>query len=391
MHSNTERLSAWRHLWAIAVVAFLLVVAPAARKRPLRQEIVDGATIEAPQASLHRWWTTLQEQVVAADSTRAVSSEYVSRLPADQQDLCERFSQVCLDSVNGDDERSSSETSSSRRDSSLRERVFGIGLAEMTDFALAAPFLLASKWTAFTEMVLSLGILKDKYLSRFAALQEKLAPFLLITQEERAETAAAATRPPSRPRTHRRQSSKRGKKHAVHEASEHADLAPQGRYSAAGAAVADAAAATAAAAAAEGTDVGIDMEYVRISWTELQQLAEEERQVASTYLALAAEGNLFHSAPDDCLWEALLQQVVIKATAAASAAKSGLTATFPDLYREGTEGYNTAFAALAAADDHIRLLLSQQQDTYAGSQPVLFFLRGILLSICEGGECTGVF
>ncbi|OEH77335.1 hypothetical protein cyc_03781 [Cyclospora cayetanensis] len=88
---------------------------------------------------------------------------------------------------------------------------------------------------------------------------------------------------------------------------------------------------------------------------------------------------LFHSPPDDALWAALLQQVAAKAAAAAKAAKHGLTSTFLDLFHGGTHGYNVAFAKVVAADERIRLLLLEQQDSYAGSQPVFFF-SGALFS-----------
>lgn len=391
MASSSDKHSTLQFLWAAAIVTFLIGVAPTARRR-LRQTVVEETvSLATPtQASPLGWWMALRQQTVAADSTREVSSEYVSRLPLMQQALCERFSLICLDSSN------ISNIKGAAAEGGLRDRVMGLGLREMTDFALAAPFLLTSKWSAFTEMVLQLGIVKDRYLVRFAALQERLAPFLTTPNSAAAETAASTRNQVSQPppqvgltRSVGRQLSRRGRKQTMHEAAGNPPLPPPREYSGLTARAADAAAATAAAAAAEGTADGIDMEFVRLRWAELQELAEEERQLASTYLALAAEQNLFNSIPDDCLWEALLQQVVIKATAAAAAAKSGLTATFPDLYHEGTEGYQAAFAALAAADDRIRLLLLQQQDTYAGSQPVLFFVRGILLSVCEPGECSG--
>ncbi|CDJ34093.1 uncharacterized protein EMH_0059460 [Eimeria mitis] len=398
MASPSEKRSALQFLWAAAIVTFLIGVAPAARRR-LRQTVVEeNAPIATPtQGSPHGWWMALQQQTVAADATREVSSEYVTRLPLMQQALCERFSLLCLDSNTSDNDSSSSDRT---EDGSLRERVRGLGLKEMTDFALAAPFLLTSKWTAFTEMVLQLGIIRDKSLTRFSALQQRLAPFFptensaTAAESAEAEPAPAPERkrvspPPSpsgSPRTPSRQLSRRGRKQPAHESADLPPLPPPREYSGRTALAADAAAATAAAAAAEGTADGVDMEFVRLTWTELQDLAEEERQLASTYLALAAEQNLFNSIPDDSLWEALLQQVVNKAAAAAAAAKSGLMATFPDLYHEGTEGYQVAFAALAAADERIRLLLLQQQDTYAGSQPVLFFIRGILISLCEPGR-----
>ncbi|CDI75227.1 hypothetical protein, conserved [Eimeria praecox] len=399
MASLSEKRSTFQFLWAAAILTFLIGVAPTARRR-LRQNVVDES---APpigthsQGGQHGWWVTLQQQTVAADATREVSSEYVARLPIMQQALCERFSLICLDTstTNG-----SSSSTSSMQDGSLRERVMGLGLREMTDFALAAPFLLTSKWAAFAEMVLQLGIIRDKCLMRFAELKHRLAPFFppqnSSSSAEAETTAESTTELMATPlpaaashRSHGRPLSRRGRKQTAHEATEMPPVPPLREYTGLTATAADAAAATAAAAAAEGTAEGIDMEPIRLMWTELHELAEEERQVASTYMAIAAEQNLFSSIPDDSLWEALLQQVVIKAEAAAAAAKSGLTATFADLYHEGTDGYQAAFAVVAGADERIRLLLLQQQDTYAGSQPVLFFLKGIILSICEPGECSG--
>ncbi|CDJ54087.1 hypothetical protein, conserved [Eimeria brunetti] len=395
MASSSEKRSTLQFLWAAAIVTFLIGVAPTVRRR-LRQTVIEESVpIATPtQGSPHGWWMALQQQTIAADATREVSSEYVTRLPLMQQALCERFSLLCLDN----NTTTNSSEDSNTQDGSLRQRVLGLGLKEMTDFALAAPFLLTSKWSAFTEMVLQLGIIRDKSLAKFAALQQRLAPFFPTQNPAATEESPQAAEPkensarPSQtgsPRTLDRQLSKRGIKQPVHEATENPPVTLPREYSGLTAIAADAATATAAAAEAEGTADAIDMGFVRRTWMELQELAEEERQLATTYLALAAEQNLFNSIPDDSLWEALLQQVVAKAAASVAAAKSGLTAAFPDLTHEGTEGYQTAFAALAAADERIRLLLLQQQDTYAGSQPVLFFIRGILLSICEPGECSG--
>ncbi|CDI77203.1 hypothetical protein, conserved [Eimeria acervulina] len=368
-------------------------VAPTARRR-LRHSSVDESVVLATPTTPIGWWMTLRQQTVAADATRQVSSEYVTRLPRLQQSLCERFSLICLDpSTSGD---ASGTEGSNDHEGGLRDRVKGLGLKEMTDFALAAPFLLTSKWSAFTEMVLKLGIVKDGFLKRCACLFQELAPFFPMRISDVATEAAPKRRhsiPPfslvAQRRTTSGQLAKRERQQAMHKAAETPPVPPPREYSRITAMAADAAVATAAAAAAEGTADGIDMRLVRRKWTELQELAEEERQLAVTYLALAAEQNLFSSVPDDSLWEALLQQVVLKATAAVAAARSGLTATYPDLHHEGTDGYQTAFSTLAAADERIRLLLAQQQDIYAGSQPVLFFVRGILLSICEPGECNG--
>ena len=366
MGSSKDRRGALRGHWILALVAFLISGAPTARKIYLRQhsqEVHLGGPSGAPKG----FWVTLQQQAVAADASRSVSSEYLARITPEQQSMCERFALVCLgsSSSNSSSKSNSSSNSSSRSNSSsnsssksnsssnsssnrtLRGRVEGQGLREMMDFALAAPALLTSTWMVFTELVLQLGIQRDKYLSYFAALQQHLSPFLLPPDGADADVGAAA------------------------------------------ATAADAAAATAAAAAAEGTEDGVDMGFIRLSWTELQQLAEEEQQLANTYLSLAAEGALFHSPPDDCLWAALLQQIAAKAAATAAAAKQGLNAAFQDFYHEAIEGYAAAFAAIVAGDDGIRLLLLQQQDTYTGSHPVSSFMRAILLSFCHPGECNG--
>lgn len=335
-------------LWTVALLAFL--IAGSSRKLLVRHNDAATKFLSAPSPSPKGFWMALQQETVAADAARSVSGEYFRRLPQEQRVLCERFSRLCLDT--------NKNSTSSFRGASLKERVKGTALAEMTDFALTAPVLLSSHWAVFAEMVMQLAILKNKYLCQLGALQERLAPFMLPRDgAPAAETEAEG------------------------------DLALAAVDTAASAA--DAAAATAAAASAEGTSDGIDMEYVRFGWKELQQLAEEEQQVATSYLALAAEGSLFGSPPDDYLWTALLRQVAAKAASVAKAAKHGLAATCPDLYREGTEGYSAAFAAVAAADDRLRLLLLEQQDTYAGSQPVVSFLRAIILSFCEPGECNG--
>ncbi|KAL8275653.1 hypothetical protein Esti_000428 [Eimeria stiedai] len=101
------------------------------------------------------------------------------------------------------------------------------------------------------------------------------------------------------------------------------------------------------------------------------KLAITKEKYLSTFVALQRHLSPFvdELAPDSA------DGAVHLAAAAANAAAA-----------EGTE---EAIDMDDAVDDLPRVLLAQQQDAYAGNRPIPPFLKAILLSFCEGRECSG--
>ncbi|KAL8434459.1 hypothetical protein ACSSS7_003105 [Eimeria intestinalis] len=327
MGANGQRRSS-EVLWTFALVFFLLAHAAQKPKLASRQ----GANALPQAKPLHgaarRFWLGAQKVPKDGDSAPLKPVDHARQLSPGQQKLCDTFSSLCA-----------------RNPSSwLKNRLNADGQEDMELFAGAAPSLLNTGWSLFTELVMELAVIKERYLSTFASLQRYLRPFLSNAGEVASDSPEAA----------------------VHLA-----------------------AAAAKGAAAEGTRGATDMNDVRMCFRELTELAKEEHSLAATYRDSALDGLLFHSPPDDSLWAALLDQVATKAAAAAAAAQFGLTATLRDAYREGKEGYEVSLAGIQAVDDRLRMILLQQQDAYAGSRPIPPFLKAILLSFCEGGECNG--
>ncbi|KAL8443161.1 hypothetical protein Emed_006945 [Eimeria media] len=315
-------------LWTFALLMLLLANTAHKPKLVLRQTPITPPSAQQLPGAARRFWLGARRGSRDGASASLTAVDYATQLSAEHQNLCNSFSLLCA-----------------RNPSSwLKRRLNADGQEDMELFAGAAPSLLDSNWSLFTELVMKLAITKEKYLSTFAALERYLSPYLPKADELEPDSAEAA---------------------------------------------AQLAAAAADAAVTEETEAAIDMEDVRMCFRDLAELAKEEHSLAATYRDVALKGFLFQSPPDDSLWAALLDQVATKAAAAAAAARFGLTASLPDAYHEGIDGYDVSLSGIQAVDDRLRMIMMQQQDTYAGSRPIPPFLKAILLSFCEDGECRG--
>ncbi|KAL8442770.1 hypothetical protein Emag_006254 [Eimeria magna] len=315
-------------LWTFALMVFLLANAGQKPKLVTRQSANTLPLDKQLPGAARRFWLGARKGSKNGASTTLETVDYPTQLSLEHQKLCDWFSSLCA----------------KNQSSWLKKRLNADGQEDMELFAEAAPSLLGGSWRLFTELVMKLAVTKEKYLSITAALQRYLSPFLPNADGLAPDSAEAA---------------------------------------------AQIAAAAADAAATEGTEEVVDLEDVRMCFRDLAELAKEEHSLAAAYRDAALEGLLFQSPPDESLWAALLDQVATKASAAAAAARFGLTATLPDAYHEGTDGYDVSLSGIQAVDDRLRVILLQQQDTYAGSRPIPPFLKAILLSFCEGGECRG--